>query len=877
MQCTACGGENPSFASLCVKGGAPVSDATITSPSPPPPRPPPAGRTTPVGASDAPAERFPSGATLANRYRILDLLGRGGMGEIYKARDIVLDQTVALKFLPEELSRDAERHARFVNEIRMARQMTHPNVCRVYDLDFAGDLAFISMEYVTGEDLGSLLRRIGRLPQNKALVISRKLCSGLAAAHAKGVLHRHFKPANVMIDAAGNPVIMDFGIACFSDRILAAGIRSGTPPCMAPGRTAGREVTVQSDIYALGLVLHEIFSGRRPNVDGGASTKLSDTVTGIDPAIERAIDACLQQDPRRRPASALAVIALLRGGDPLRAALEAGDAPSPGLVAASRTAAGLTVRQVWICWAVLLVCLAASLFLLAQTWLPNRISLDFSQDVLARRARDVRERLGYAGKPVGQAWEFAGGGRELSGWMRTNKRSAERAPLPPLLFWRRSSKHGLFSRDLDTPILAPDAPPMTLPGTTRVLLSPASRVQQFIAVPPADEPKPPLPYATGWDEVFRLMGFDRSLFIRSQSKWAPNQPFDARFARTGPFSAKDPAPIGIDAATGRGRLVHLVWRGPWVRPPREQGFMPSLSQWVTIYMLAAAIPAVLTVSCWLAVLPLRRGRSDQTGPSRLFAFLFVSTLAEVILMQNWLIGIQAFNRWCAGIQLALFGAAAGTVGYLAMERYVRRIWPEALITWRKMLHGAWRDPLVGSHVLAAVAVGLALGLPSLIGALLARGSPASTPDVVVLRGGAGILAGGIRSFGEAVALGMLYFALIFILRSLLRRTWIVVLVAPLLAALLQVANRGVWHEAGMMYAAWAIGTWLVCRFGVLVGMAAFFVNGILTRCGFAAGASAWFAWHGWSGVALILAVAIWATRWALAGRPLPGSSVPTRA
>src|SRR5579862_9327483 len=144
--------------------------------------------------------RFAPGTMLGGRYRIQGLLGRGGMGEVYRADDLKLNQPVALKFLPEATARNPRLLERFHSEVRIARQVSHPNVCRVYDMSEADGTAYISMEYVDGEDLASLLRRIGRLPGDKAIEIARKLCAGLASAHTKGVLHRDLKPANIMID-----------------------------------------------------------------------------------------------------------------------------------------------------------------------------------------------------------------------------------------------------------------------------------------------------------------------------------------------------------------------------------------------------------------------------------------------------------------------------------------------------------------------------------------------------------------------------------------------------------------------------------------------------------------------------------------------------
>ena len=237
--------------------------------------------------------------------------------------------------------------ARFHAEVRIARQVSHPNVCRVYDIGEVEGSTFLSMEYVDGEDLSSLLRRIGRLPGDKAIEIARKLCAGLAAAHDKGVLHRDLKPANVMIDGRGQVLIADFGLAALAGQIEGGQIRDGTPAYMAPEQLAGKEVSVRSDIYALGLVLHEMFTGKRAFANGSeraTPTTVTSLAKDIDPLVERVILRCLDVDPQNRPASALAVAAALPGGDPLAAALAAGDTPTPAMVAASGDTEGVSVR-----------------------------------------------------------------------------------------------------------------------------------------------------------------------------------------------------------------------------------------------------------------------------------------------------------------------------------------------------------------------------------------------------------------------------------------------------------------------------------------------------------------------------------------------------
>src|SRR6202030_219040 len=195
--------------------------------------------------------RFTPGQIIAERYRVVALAGRGGMGEVYRAEDLKLAQIVAIKFLPASLSKDAGALARFHSEVRIARQVSHPNVCRVFDIGDADGVPFLTMEYVDGEDLGSLIRRIGRLSSDKAIEIARQICAGLAAAHERGVIHRDLKPANLMLDGAGKIRITDFGLASIAASLEGVDAKAGTPAYMAPEQLEGKEVTAKSDLYSL--------------------------------------------------------------------------------------------------------------------------------------------------------------------------------------------------------------------------------------------------------------------------------------------------------------------------------------------------------------------------------------------------------------------------------------------------------------------------------------------------------------------------------------------------------------------------------------------------------------------------------------------------
>ena len=272
------------------------------------------------GAGD---QRLTAGTVLAGRFRIVAAIGRGGMGEVYRADDLELGQTVALKFLTV-FPGDATARDRLRAEVRVARQIAHPNVCRVYDIGESDGRLYLTMEYVAGEDLAALLRRVGRLGSERTIEIGRKVAAGLAAAHARGIVHRDLKPHNIMVDDEGEIRIMDFGIAIVASELRASDTVRGTPAYMAPEQLAGRDVSAQSDIYALGLVLYELCTGKRP-VDASDRQELlrvrqsapvvkpSALVPDLAPSLERVILRCLDPDQRRRPASAESVARELSG------------------------------------------------------------------------------------------------------------------------------------------------------------------------------------------------------------------------------------------------------------------------------------------------------------------------------------------------------------------------------------------------------------------------------------------------------------------------------------------------------------------------------------------------------------------------------------
>ncbi|HKH71848.1 MAG TPA: serine/threonine-protein kinase, partial [Vicinamibacterales bacterium] len=398
--------------------------------------------------------RFAPGHIFASRYRIVSLLGRGAMGEAYRAEDLKLGQPVAVKLLGVGGARRSQVQ-RFISEVRLARTISHPNVCRVYDIGEADGWWYVPMELVDGETLASLLRRIGRLPSEKALDIARQLCTGLAAAHDRGVLHRDLKPSNIMVDGRGRIRIMDFGLALPNGEWTIGEI-AGTPAYMAPEQMAGERVTEQTDVYALGLVLYELYAGRRlfpvqtfeERHRIGHDTPIAQLLPGTNPEIQRIIDACLESDPPRRPRSALAIAARLPGGDPLAAAIAEGAVLSPEMVAAAGPKGALHPAQAW---ALLAAILVGTLAVATQAHVVTMAPSDIPKppEVLAERARNILTRVGADDVEVDSAfWFDVDASRASSSALPATESTAPGVGRPTVAFTYRRSPRYLVTQNL---------------------------------------------------------------------------------------------------------------------------------------------------------------------------------------------------------------------------------------------------------------------------------------------------------------------------------------------------------------------------------------------------------------------------------------------
>jgi hypothetical protein len=776
------------------------------------------------------------------------------MGEVYRADDTKLGQPVALKFLPASLAADAERRRRLLDEVRLARQVAHPHVCRVWDVGEVDGQDFLAMEYVDGEDLASLLRRVGRLPEDRALRMARELCAGLAAVHAQGILHRDLKPANVMVDGRGHVKLADFGLAAAVGDVGGADVRSGTPAYMSPEQIGGRGVTVRSDLFALGLVLYELFTGQAAyparTLDEAAlrsdtpAPRASSHVHDLDPAIERAIDRCLQSDPARRPETALAVAAALPGGDPLAAALAAGETPPPEIVAAAGPTGGLRPG-------VAAACLATVVVLWFANQIPGRSINPFdhlpfvkSFEALQENAREVARRLGYAERPVdtwaGYGFDFAEYLHVVQEHGPASLAGALSQPGQPVLWMAYRQDDGPITPvGLDGRVSwsspAPSSGDVSVEVDLRGRLA-ALRVTPYFRAD-GDEAR-----GVDWALLFDLSGLDIERFEPVAPTIRPESFADERRAWTGTLPDYGDRPVRIEAAALDGRPIEFLrilpsdarWTATGGQQPRV-----ATAVFTVAYLALVLVPGIATLGAlFLAVRNLRLGRGDRKGAYRIAAFVFAAR------MLHWTLGGDhvAYPDLLGPLVTAFSGATAlGLVTwivYVACEPYVRRLWPEALVSWTRLLAGRFRDPLVGRDVLVGCTFTSVQGLV-LVWAYWAAeraGLAGLIPlqdSLVALRGGRFAVGEifGVALVSTAAALG---FVVVFlILRMIFRRTWIAGIVLCLLWGGVQALPfAGLWGPGAGLFSlvlqVLFVGAYVVLlvRFGLLALVAAFLLGGL---------------------------------------------------
>jgi len=911
--CSSCGCQLGSGVHFCSSCGQPVQsqrltavpaansaddptidyDATATSPLPPTPRPSSSSRsgshTSSVADYLVSEGRFLPGRLIAGRYRIIALLGKGGMGEVYRADDLTLGQAVAMKFLPEEATSHEGMLERFKNEVRIARRVSHPNVCRVYDVGEVDGATFFTMEYVDGEDLASLLRRIGRLPPDKAVEIARQICAGLAAAHAKGVLHRDLKPANIMLDGRGQVVVTDFGLAGVADDIRGAEIRSGTPAYMAPEQIEGREVTMLSDIYALGLVLYEIFTGKRAfaEVKAGARSqgdhtpsRPSSVVKDLDPIVEKVILRCLAIEPSSRPTNALAVAAAMPGGDPLAAALAAGETPSPQMVAAAGETAGLRPTIAIACLAAVLVGLAVGTFLMVRNSGVEKMHLDQTPEVLSHKAREVISRLGYTDRPVDHAFGFDYDTKfvEAVEKEKTKDWDAVSAGRPTILqFWYRQSPDVLMASDYQDFLLIPgivqeEDPPLTLSGMVNVKLDAQGRLVYLQAIPPQKDVSSAPPTQPDWSPLFAAADLDVSKLQSTQPQWSSLGAADARAAWTGVWPGTT-RPLRVEAATWHGKPVFFAvigdWNKPWreVAPDTPDRRKTRIGQDVGVGVLIA----ILLAGALMARRNYRHGRGDREGAFRLAAVLFVLEIILWLTRSHLEPGLEFFGSLMLAIASSLLVAGVIWTLYMAVEPWIRRRWPQALISWTRLISGQFRDPVVGRDILFGVAFGVAwllmFEVPSIFRARM--GISPSLASTAYLVGGRYALSQWLMQIPVSIISTLQFFLMLLGVRWLVRKDWIasIVFVAYFVVTRsLQSTNLAI--DIPVSFFVFLLLALIVYRFGLVPLAVGAFTVDMLANVPLTADFSAWYMGTSLLALLSVIALAGWGFYHSLGGQAI---------
>jgi serine/threonine-protein kinase len=825
------------------------------------------------------------------------------MGEVYRADDLTLGHTVALKFLPKDLASDPKRLEYFHADVRLTRQVSHPNVCRVYDIGEVDGQHFLSMEYIDGEDLSVLLRRIGRLPAGKGVQISQQLCAGLAAAHGRGVLHRDLKPANIMIDGQGQVRITDFGLA----RLANAGVSGevvGTPAYMAPEQLSRGEATIQSDLYSLGLILYELFTGeavykkrsiadRREAEEHSSLTKPSEVIADMDPVVERAILRCLEIDPVDRPVSARAVATSLPGDDLLAAALAAGETPSPEMVAASGTD---TVLQP-VVGAGLLAGIMIGLLFIAWVAGPRRFSSKYGAvkrpailvDVAQRL---IREDLGYADEPNSYAFDFANsqpGELELQFWYRQRIEST----LAHQSFY---NEYGDDSYGRPTF----QVPSWQVPGELGLKLTADGRLLFLRALPPlevsqADDASDAdsLP----WAKWFRK---ESTGFMLAESEQVSSDPgADADSAiltvvsgktRTTP-DASDAVRIwhGVDhrigdevyvvAAAFRGRPIYYEVLTKDEFESSDSGITrfgmvnrsANQERWRFLFIVAF-VNTLLIVAAVLALINVRKGRVDRRGAFRVALYVFcVMTIATLGL--GWHITLS--TPWFPLLANCVFEAALVWLMYVALEPLVRRLWPQMLVAWSRLVGGRIHDPAVGLSLLVGVFAGVLLEANGSLAYFIADSLGAS--PVAIVRSQAYVLSGikEIVGFICASQIGFVFRSTLLLLilllaRLILRREGWAFIVAGFILLFIAAPAR---DSAPNVLWAWyavvvgvTVGLTVLVRFGFLATAITMFTQHLASKAPLTLNTDQWYFDNGLLVMAFLLFVAGYGCYISLGGR-----------
>ncbi|MGA8234108.1 MAG: hypothetical protein WB795_21710, partial [Candidatus Acidiferrales bacterium] len=597
----------------------------------------------------------------------------------------------------------------------------------------------------------------------------------------------------------------------------------------------------------------------------------------------RVILRCLEKDPVKRPASALQVAAALPGGDPLAAALAAGETPSPEMVAAAGNSDSVSVRTIGICMMLILAGLVVAAVLGGKSNLLAKTPFPMPPAVLEQKAQDVTRSLGYTDPPVGRAYGFsyawdyhryAGQGEKLAAY-----RAQLAKGQPPLIyFWYRQSPQCLEAGSVSEgpfavgSVVSPSNPPPIHSGMVGLNLDPQGRLTEFSAVPPQVEEMPVPPRPADWAALLTAAGLDMTRFAPAEPHWIPLVSFDARAAWIGSYAHAPELPMRIEAASWRGRPVNFQVIGPWSKPARMQPL-----RWTSGDSIAPTFfIGLLILAAFLAWRNIRLQRGDTRGAARLAGFIWLFHMLAWLCDASHVPTPHEFGSFIGGLTQAFAAAVRSWIFYMALEPYVRRRWPQIMIAWTRLLGGGVRDAMVGGHLLIGVALGIGLAIWSFVVDLHREGSGVLSTETrldldslldarhmtFVLDN---TLIGSI--FGSLLLL--LFF---FLLRTIFRRLWLATAIFSVVLTLGFVSTIGFGHVGLFdwvtlpLYAALLV--FILTRFGVLALVVAFSVAATLGDFPLTVDLSTWYAGSSLFALASVLALTAYALYTALAGRPL---------
>jgi len=675
-----------------------------------------------------------------------------------------------------------------------------------------------------------------------------------------------------MLDGRGRARITDFGLAAPADAPENRDAQWGTPAYMAPEQLAGEPATARTDVYALGLVLFEIFTGRRPLGDGSkpesgsGSARVvprpSSVVSGLDPSMDAAILRCLERDPTRRPASAVELLATLPGADPLERAVRAGETPSPELVAAAGEERSLSPGRAWGLFGVVLLVTAAAIVFGAGVSGLDQITMTQSPDVLRERAREIARLLGDDVPPRADAWWV----RLDPGYVRFAQKDARAPSLgaarpAALRFYYRQSPRPILP--IGSPVPSKRDPPPGSSGDAYIALDHQGRLLEFSRLARQLEPSAAGPTrATDWTTLLSLAGADATHLQPVQPLWTPDVACDARSAWVWNDGG---VPVRLEAASWQGAAVWFRTVAPWERAERDA---PVVGPAFTGFAFYLPLLVALTVTfALLARHNIRQGRSDMRGALRLAVAVFIGYSLQTTLLFRWAADPVHVWRWLNQWQ-PYFSALCAWLFYLGVEPFVRRRWPHRLIAWTRLLEGRWIDPLVGREVL--------IGLLAAAGAALASCIPAAVerhhdiqPLLLTLPLGRGAdfwgsIAG---SFGDGLTEAFGSFALVLFMRMLFRRdaaAWIGLGAAWTLSLLSSSSLSPIqWISTALMATCLVLGA----RAGVIAAIVSCISLDLLSACTpLTLDFSRWYAWRTGVITVLMIALAVWGFRAAMGRR-----------